>query len=118
MGCGLWPIASLGPGKFFLTQRADPLLLRWQPQEQQPNPKRHAPLKPAGKRYQEMESMKAWGLSPLEWDAMPESTRAEMIAHEQELNLRMAYSSEEIKPVDGGGIFSGMRRRLGLGPLS
>lgn len=40
--------------------------------------------------------MKAFGCSPMEWEAMPEGRRAELLAHEMERNLREAYATENL----------------------
>lgn len=62
--------------------------------------------------------MKAFHCSPVEWEALPEVRRAELIAHEQERNMREAYGMEDLtKAAEVESPISAARRRAGLGPI-
>lgn len=115
-------VQAAGAHRFFLRSALPSELARWirRPKEKKENPARNPPLPPASDRYYELEAMVRSNCSIPEWDALPEIKKAEWIAHEQERNLRDAYTTEELDSATrqddkSGGIINAMRKRIGLG---
>lgn len=117
-------LETLGAGEFFLTRALPPALARWKPRERddEERAKRNPPLPRASDRFWELETQKAFHCSPNEWEAMSEVRRAELIAHENEKNLREAYAMEERKPepvlTGDGSRIAAFRKRAGLAPVN
>ena len=91
------------------------MLARWKPKVKERRPGQNPPLPPASDRYYELEAMKAFHCSPWDWETLPAVRKAELIAHEQEYNLRTAYGTEEVEKDETMGTLQAMRARLGLG---
>lgn len=47
------------------------------------------------KRFAELETAKAWGLTPAQWDDEPEESRAEMVAFEQVMGGMQMFQEYE-----------------------